>query len=117
MADQVPAEVSGFKPISPDGLDPKIKGAYNGIILDLEIKDKRQKLMARPMIGASLVTLLLVQNILVYYLLFIAYGEDNMKDLSPVLSIVCTATLIETAAIVHTIVKWIFSDMEYTIRS
>lgn len=116
MSDQVPLEVAGFTPLGQDGLGPEYKGWHNTQILELEIRDKKQKLTARPWIGFALSGLLILQNYAVFGMAFVAYSQGKIEEMAPVMSVICTATLFETAAIVHTMIKWIFSDMEYKTR-
>ncbi|MEO5927100.1 MAG: hypothetical protein ABIO72_00330 [Patescibacteria group bacterium] len=119
MDDYLPGEAADFKQVETigDGIDPALKGNHNTTILKLEIADKRDKLWSRRIFAPILVWLLLVQNLLVYYFIFAAYSDGKLGEAATVLSIICTATLVETAAIVHTMVKWVFTDMEYKIRN
>ena len=114
MADQVPAEVSGFQEV-PEGTlgADEAKNKHTGDLFRIEIADKKQKLWSRPIIGILLSALLAWQNWQVFGFLYITYRDGRLEQLAPVFSVLCTATLIETAAIVHTMVKWIFSEMEY----
>lgn len=116
MSDQVPEEVVGFTSIPLDGLNPNIRSYHNQTILNLEVKDKQWKLGARPKLGIGLSILLLVQNALVFWFIFSAYNDARLEEAAIVISIICTATLVETAAIVQIMVRWIFSDMEYKVR-
>jgi hypothetical protein len=116
VSSQIPAEVAGFKDVSAsDSLGSYLSG-HNQTILDLEVKDKKQKLCARKIVGTILILLLIGQNVAIAWFVYAAYVNGNIESLATVISVVCTSTLAETAAIVHTMVRWIFSDVEYKIK-
>ncbi len=116
MSEHVPSEVSDFKVVPEGGLKPEIRDGHNATILELEINDKQQKLKARKWIGGFLVVLLIAQNIALFFFVKAAYQNGDLSSLATVISVISTATLVETAAIVHTMVRWIFSEMQFTIR-
>lgn len=121
MTSDIPAEAAHFKDVSSDHLsrtdsNPSGYNSHNGEILKMEIRDKKHKLWFRIIVSPVLIALLLVQNYLICVFVFHAYHDGRLEQLGTILSIVCTATLAETAAIVHTMVKWVFSDMEYKLR-
>ncbi|MDD5437739.1 MAG: hypothetical protein PHC70_01195 [Patescibacteria group bacterium] len=112
----IPEEVEGFTDVPDNGLDPCDIKLYNQSILTLEVSDKKQKLIARWVVAGTLMFLLLVQNSFIGYFLHSAYRDNRLSEFATVISIICTATLAETYGIIHTMVRWIFSDMEYKIR-
>lgn len=116
MSDSVPSEVGAFEAISEGGLNPDFRGNHNETILSLEVTDKKFKLRARLAFGIGLSVLLFAQNGALGLFLWNAYHEARIPEIATVFSVICTATLVETAAIVHTMVKWIFSDNEYRVR-
>jgi uncharacterized membrane protein YhdT len=109
----LPTETRTFANIGKDGLSSDVRGLYNSTILEIEIRDKGQRVKARPCIGIGLSALLVLQNAFLVWFIIASYQTGRLEGLAPVISVVCPATLLETAAIVHTMVKWIFSDVEY----
>ena len=119
MADSLPTEAADFKDVAGIQVDPetsqKIRNHNDGI-LKLESSDKKHKLWFRIIVAPILIALLIFQNGCVFYFVFLAYRHGMLEQASAVLSVICTATLVETAAIVHTMVKWVFSDVDYKLR-
>ena len=79
----------------------------------VRLKDARLKYWARIIGGSFLCLLLLVQNVLVVLFIWAAYNANRLSELTIIFSVIIPATLAESAAIVHTAVKWIFADTDY----
>ncbi len=109
----LPPEIKDFEKIGADGLSVDHRGYINSKILGIEVRDKEQRVKARPLVGIWLAALLTLQNSFLIIFVWKVTKLNNPEDFSVILSIICPATLVETAAFVHTMVKWIFSDVEY----
>lgn len=89
------------------------KKASQKTIEEIKIDDHTWRLKARKRYGTTFVSLLLVQNIVVFWMVGHAYCNDKLSDLSLVLSVIITGTLVETAYIIRIIVQWVFSNIDY----
>jgi len=82
-------------------------------LLKLKVKDHTWRIEARDKYAQIFVGLLIAQNIAVFFLVYLAYALEDLKEVGTVLSVLVTATLIETGYIIKIIVQWIFSDIDY----
>ncbi len=104
-----PPKTTGRKKAwSGDGV---VKEAETEISLaELRKKDIKQRLKWRPWVAFPLLGLLFIQNGYLPYVLAHAQAW-HLGDVA--IGSIVAATLVETAAIVHTIVKFLFSDIDY----
>ena len=84
---------------------------------NVRLADAKLKFWARIVGGIFLCLLLLAQNIFVAVMIAAAYKAARLQELSLIFSIIIPATLAESAAIVHTAVKWIFKETDCTRHS
>lgn len=110
--DTIPKEVRDFK----DTFDPQQTISFNKQLLQIEVNDKKQKVGMRFWIAVALGALLICQNIAVFVFVYIAFFYGTLQNFATVISIICSATLMETATIVYTMVKWIFSDIKHELH-
>ena len=109
MSFQKPKTKGKVKQWSGDGA---VKAAQKEISLaDLRQKDIAQRLRWRPWVAFPLLGLLFVQNLIGLPILLVQAKSLGIGDVA--IGSIVAATLAETAAIVHTIVKFLFSDIDY----
>lgn len=110
-APRLPKEVASFKEAK---LKPKDEREQLFTALQkVRLHDAKLKFWARIVIGFLLSGLLLWQNVQVFSLVWGSFASGHLPELTTILSIIVPATLAETAAVVHTMVKWIFKDTDY----
>ena len=97
-----------------------ISNSPNKVFTDLQtvrLKDAKLKYRARIFGGIFLAFILLFQNIFVFTMVWIAYRGSRLPELTTLFAVLIPATLAESAAIVHTAVKWIFKETDYKRHS
>ncbi len=75
------------------------------------------RLKARRWISIFCFTLLLSQNYFIFWLVYKAFHYDLLKDLSLVLGAIVTGTFAETAIVIKIIVQWVFTDINYDLKT
>lgn len=87
-----------------------------GRLSDFFEADISWKLRARKTYSIAFFIFLLLQNIFVYGFVFYIYqkGQGNFKNLQPILSAIILGTIGETIGVIQIMVKWIFSDIDYS---
>ena len=88
-----------------------------GRLSDFFEADISWKLRARKTYSIAFFIFLLLQNIFVYGFVFYIYqkGQGNVfRNLQPILSAIILGTIGETIGVIHIMVKWIFSDIDYS---
>lgn len=88
-----------------------------GRLSDFFEADVSWKLRARKSYSIAFFIFLLVQNITVYWFIWQVYQHGNgnlFKQLQPILSVVIVGTIGETVGVIQIMVKWIFSDIDYS---
>jgi hypothetical protein len=86
-------------------------------LAELEVKDAAWRLRARHHYGWIILALLILQNIVVFGLTAAAGINGILPKIIPAVVAVTSATLLESAAIVQIIVKWLFKDITYPRRT
>lgn len=79
----------------------------------LRIKDVRWRIDTRPRVGWTIISLLIAQNVAVALGVAGAGITGQLPALVPLFLGIASATLVETAAIVQIVVKWLFSEIDY----
>lgn len=93
-----------------------LKVQYEKIKRKIEKRDFKSRIYFRSMLIYFTCGLLIVQNVATYYLVFKAFIEDNLSDLSLIISVLATATLIETGFLMKAIYKLIFKEINYNLN-
>lgn len=78
------------------------------VLLEADSNGVLWKINSRGPFAWTLIGILIVQNLLVFGLVFAALFLDKLADLQLVLSVLVTATLAETAIGINFILKWLF---------
>jgi len=79
----------------------------------IRIRDADWRVKARPKFGWALAGLLVAQNVGLTGLIFWAATQSLLERLTPLIIGVTSGTLVETAAIIQIIVRWLFKDIDY----
>ena len=117
MADQEAAkdpavDVSSFKEQGvaqqPTPALPRVE-----TLAGLRLKDVKWRIDTRPRVGWTIIWLLIGQNIAVALGLAGAGITGSLARLVPLFLGIASATLVETAAIVQIVVRWLFSEIDY----
>lgn len=107
------------KAIEPDALQRAASQESDIEVKDIEIyrlTDIHWRLENREKFKNFLIRLLVTQNVVVFALVIGGMVADKMAGLQLVFATLVGGTLLETAAMVHLIVKWLFSEINYTKR-
>lgn len=75
--------------------------------------DISSRIESRNRYGLFMIILLYLQNLAVFAIIFWALWADRLTELQPILSVVVTATLIETGYSIKIIVQFLFKDIDY----
>lgn len=78
--------------------------------------DIRIKIGIRIVLILFFMSLLTIQNFMVFKFLTIAFNKDTIDKIQPTLSIVISGTLTETYFVIRKIVDWAMKDIDYTIK-
>jgi hypothetical protein len=81
--------------------------------LKLQVIELKWRIFARKRYGRAFFLLLLIQNIFVLWLVYDAYTQDRLEDLSLILGVFVAATLTETYFIFRIIVTQLFKEIRY----
>lgn len=79
----------------------------------LRLKDVRWRIDTRPRVGWTIISLLIAQNVAVALGVAGAGITGQLRALVPLFLGISSATLVETAAIVQIVVRWLFSEIDY----
>ncbi|MFZ5391860.1 MAG: hypothetical protein ACOZAR_01565 [Patescibacteria group bacterium] len=85
-------------------------------LFELRTEDIKWRLNNRSSYGKFFIDLLKWQNIIVFAILISAFIFGVLDKVGYVLSLIIAGTLIETMITARIIVKWIFSEIDYTIK-
>lgn len=88
-----------------------------GTLFDFFEDDISWKLKARKTYSIAFFIFLLLQNFAVYWFVWHVYHTGNsseFKDLQPILATAVLGTIGQTVGIINIMVKWIFSDIDYS---
>ena len=88
-----------------------------GRLSDFFEADISWKLRARKTYSIAFFIFLLLQNLAVYYFTWHIYRQGNgalFQQLQPIMSVVVVGTIGETIGVIQIMVKWIFSDIDYS---
>lgn len=86
-------------------------------LIDFFEGDIRWKLTARKRYSLIFSLCLLLQNIVVYGFVYHVYRQGSgslLKDLQPIISVLVIGTIGQTVAVIRIMVRWIFSDIDYS---
>ncbi len=112
--EQLPSEVTQFvQTVLVEPQTPQEMVDLSEKIIHLNIQDVRWRLKARQYLSWFFGALLVVQNVVLFVLVFLAYGQGRLEGLQSILSLLVTATLAETYFIIRIIVKELFRDINY----
>lgn len=92
-----------FKPASFELLDNR--GLAN--------KDYHWRIKHRGLFAATIMGILITQNLLIYALIYIAFFTRELGNLQLILGILLSGTLVETYFTLNHVVKWLFNDIDY----
>lgn len=114
---KLPAEdLEHFERQNPSEWEKEHKNIENNHyakLLQLRERDIDWRITRRPVYGFVLLLLLFTQNAIVFGLVITSYLAHNLEELSLVLGIIITGTLVETAVTVRLIIQWLFSNIDY----
>lgn len=116
MANPTAKSLGGFKEKDQDDWEKegmRSESKHFSKLQEQRERDNEWKIKNRPIVGWTLLGLFLGQNFLVFLLIFIAYFQSKLGGLEVILGVIMTGTLAETAFGVKTIIKWMFSDIDY----
>lgn len=118
---QVPVESSSDFPsvvgfTLPDSLETQWKTRFsqNQRLFNQQLKDYGQTLIARWIFGAFFSIILLGQNIAVFNFIFESLRAGVIKDISVIVSVVCSATLGETIWVIKIMMEFLFTNIDYS---
>src|SRR5690348_14959818 len=116
--DQLPVDLGNFEPVDPvEYSEERLeKGRHNQAILHLEEEDLQWKLDARKLYSKCFTGLLFAQNAAVFTIIYFAYFQGKLEELSLILSVIISGTLVESAYLIRIIIQWLFSNSEYSVR-
>ncbi len=80
---------------------------------ELKLEDHKWRIRARKRYAITFLLILAIQNLAVFILIYLSYFKHDLKDLSIVLSVLITGTLVETGYVIKIIIQWIFSNIDY----
>lgn len=86
-------------------------------LLDLQITDINSKIVGRICLTVIFLTILIIQNVSVFALVFWAFEQNKLVEIQPLLAVLITGTLGETAFTINMIVKWMFKDIRYQLHN
>jgi hypothetical protein len=111
-SNQLPEGLGDFKemPLAPG--EKERDGLFTEMQF-LRLRDMSFRYWARYFVGIALMILLFVQYLVIYAFAATAFDQFRIEEVTVLLSIVIPGVLAETAAIVHTMVKWIFGETDY----
>ncbi len=89
-----------------DSLEP---GSYGG----LAQKDIKWRIKNRGIFAWTIMGILILQNSLIYILIYIAYFTHQLASLQIILGVLLSGTLVETYFTLNHVVKWLFNDIDY----
>ena len=84
-------------------------------LLECETIDIRWRLSARRVFAWGACTLLVIQNIAVFVLVYFAFFYNALQQLQPIIGILVSATLLETVGLIKIMVDSVFKDITYNI--
>lgn len=114
----IPSEVATFQNAEPSNISSEINERYKQHIARLienEAKDIDWKLSARQWFSRIALLFLVVQNALVFFLVYKAFNANRLAELQVIFSVLVSATLLETIGVVKIMVEFIFKDIKYKI--
>ncbi len=80
---------------------------------ELRLQDIEWKLEKREEMKTFLTKLLVWQNSLVFTLVVLALFTDKIEGLELVFTTLVGGTILQTTAMIHIIMKWLFSEIPY----
>lgn len=86
-------------------------------LLDLQITDINSKIVGRICLTVIFLAILIIQNVSVFTLVFWAFEQNKLVEIQPLLAVLITGTLGETAFTINMIVKWMFKDIRYQLHN
>jgi hypothetical protein len=81
---------------------------------DLAIEDTKWKQNTRKSYNCFFLSLIAIQNAIVFGLVIWAFVTNKLADLSIVLGVIITGTLVETYFLLRIMVYFVFSEIDYT---
>lgn len=96
-----------------DFLKKKETAEFNRNQRNLEIEDKTFQIKTRKHLKRYFLILLAIQNFAVFLLVYIAYFQDELSDLSLIFGVIVSGTVTETIVVLKIIVQEIFKDIKY----
>jgi len=105
---------NGSKPtnITPYKHEEEAKGSKS--LQKIFETDAQWKLNARKIYAPLFLIFLLVQNIIAYVFIFIVYFQHNLSSVQPFIISLFIGMIVETAYIVKIIIRWVFTDIDYS---
>ena len=109
----LPVEVTEFRPrkrSQPEGLtrDEWLAGSRN-----IEVKDKNQLIVLRPIFAGAVYVLLLAQNIAIFFIVLKALDANVLNNLQLVFSTLVAGTLTQSYLILRLIAEKVFGEITY----
>lgn len=101
---------------NPQGLAPRPNREQKKVLLSLRNGDFGDRIALRKRVSYILLALLILQNVAVFTLVFIALFTNRLSDLQLVLSVLTTATLLETGYAIRNIVEFLFKEIPYAAK-
>lgn len=78
-----------------------------------EIQDKQQQIRLRPWFAAAMFTVLVVQNVGIWFLVVWALNKSQLGELQLIFSALVAGSLTQSYFILRLITKKIFGDIDY----
>lgn len=105
---------TSIKQINEKQQKEELKQSQN--LFKLRTNDIGWRLQNRPIYGKFFIELLKWQNMIVFGILVLAFLFGILDKIGYILSIIIAGTLVETMITARIIVRWLFSDIDYTIK-
>lgn len=106
-------DISGFKKRKVEsGARLTAKGWRAGL-RSTEIDDHKQKIKARPYIAWGVGILLVLQNVAVFGVVYIALCNNTLKDLQLIFSALIGGSLTQSYFLLRLITEKVFGDIDY----
>ena len=106
-------DTSGFKRRNVELRASLTATAWRAALRSTEIDDHKQKLKARPFIAWGVGLLLLLQNIAVFIIVYIALCNGTLKDLQLIFSALIAGSLTQSYFLLRLITEKVFGDIDY----
>lgn len=106
-------DISGFKERDVELPKTLTAKAWRAGLRSTEIDDHKQKLKARPFIAWGVGVLLLLQNVAVFTIVYVALCDGSLKDLQLIFSTLIAGSLTQSYFLLRLITEKVFGDIDY----